>query len=179
MHLAHITIEGRGNIDRLIAGIVSGLEGRGLHLAGTVQTNIARAASHKCDMDLRLLPRGPVLRISEDRGAHARGCHLDTGALEQGVAWVMAHLDGADLLVINKFGRQEAEGKGLVPAIAEALSRDIPVLVGVNGLNLPAFQTFAGGLATALPADIAAAQDWCLRATGKLPEDARRLVQPI
>ena len=45
---------------------------------------------------------------------------------------------------MNKFGKREAEGKGLVPVIAEVLQRGLPVLIGANWLNLAAFLTFAG-----------------------------------
>jgi nucleoside-triphosphatase THEP1 len=162
MRLAHVTCPGRGQTDAFLAALADDLAARGLRLAGTVQTNLARADRRRCDMDLRILPDGPTFRISQDRGDHARGCHLDSGALEQGVAEVMARLPGADLLIVNKFGKRESEGRGLVPAIAAALDEGLPVLVGVNALNLPAFLTFVGNTATALPADIDHVRDWCL-----------------
>jgi hypothetical protein len=37
----------------------------------------------------------------------------------------------------------------------------IPILVGVNGLNLAAFLAFAGEGATALPTDVASVVHWC------------------
>ncbi len=164
MKLGYVSLSGRGQTDRLLAETVARLEARGLALAGTVQCNLERPGRDLCDMDLRLLPGGPQVRISIDLGAEARGCRLDAGALEQAVLWVSRHLDGAELLVVNKFGKQEAIGKGMAPVIAEALDRGLPVLVGVNGLNLPPFLDFAGGLAQALPADAAAVADWCLGA---------------
>jgi hypothetical protein len=80
------------------------------------------------------------------------------------VLWVEAALERAELVVINKFGKQEAEGRGLRGVIAEALERGLPVLVGVNGLNLPAFLAFAGGCATELLPNAAVVGDWCLAA---------------
>jgi nucleoside-triphosphatase THEP1 len=168
MRLAHISIAGRGETDRFLSTIATRLEAAGVRLAGTVQTNIARADRTRCDMDLRVLPDGPVYRISEDRGAAARGCMLDHGALEQTVAEVTRRLEGADVLLVNKFGKAEAEGRGLVPVIGEALSRGMTVLVGVNGLNLPQFLDFAGGLSQALPAEEAAVADWCLKGVTSL-----------
>ncbi|MET3663037.1 DUF2478 domain-containing protein [Aquamicrobium ahrensii] len=162
MKLGYVTLQGRGLIDLLLADVVARLEAHGLALAGTVQTNIHRDDRARCDMDLRLLPDGPTVRISVDRGALARGCRLDAGVLEQAVLWVAGSLDKAELLVVNKFGKQEAEGKGLTGAIADALERGLPVLVGVNGLNLPAFLEFAGGMATGLTADAESIVDWCL-----------------
>ena len=91
MRLAHINIAGRGETDRFLASVVSRLEVAGLRLAGTVQTNIARADRMRCDMDLRVLPDGPVYRISEDRGAAARGC-LRTLGRHVGICCGQGHL---------------------------------------------------------------------------------------
>ena len=167
MKLGYVSIQGRGETDRFLAEVAAALQEAGLRLAGTVQTNTERANRRKCDMDLIVLPDGPTIRISEDRGALARGCILDSEALEQTVEQVAQRLDGADLLIVNKFGKREGEGRGLIPVIGEALGRGIPVLVGVNGLNLPDFLAFADGLAEDLPADVAKVADWCLAAAQK------------
>lgn len=147
MRIAYVSLQGRGATDACIAAVVAGLQGVGARLAGTVQTNIDRTRDHPCDMDLMVLPAGPVLRISQELGPGARGCRLNGGVLEQAVMQAARHLAGADLLVVNKFGRLEAEGRGFVPLIAEAMERGIPVLVGVNGLNLAAFLGFTDGTA--------------------------------
>ncbi|MTH76851.1 DUF2478 domain-containing protein [Paracoccus aestuariivivens] len=162
MQIAYVSLPGRGANDRFLAAIASELQAKGLRLAGTVQTNIERADRARCDMDILVLPDGPILRISEDRGDLARGCRLDAGALEDAVVGVTRALPSADLLIVNKFGKQEAEGRGLTPTIANALECGIPVILGVNGLNLPAFEEFAGGLAQALPADATTVLEWCL-----------------
>ncbi len=164
MRLGYVNLPGRGETDRFLAEVVARLEGAGLRLAGTVQTNSENCDRGKCDMDLRVLPDGPSFRISQDLGAASRGCRLDAGALETAVVAVTARLDGAEMLVINKFGKQEAEGRGLAPVIADALDRGLPVLVGVNRLNADAFAGFVEGLAEPLPADLAAVVDWCRKA---------------
>jgi len=171
MKLGYVTTQGRGRIDLLLAEVVERLESHGIAMAGTVQTNIERHDRPHCDMDLRLLPDGPIVRISVDRGAEARGCRLDAGVLEESALWVADALEKAELLVINKFGKQEAEGKGLAGSVADALERGLPVLVGVNGLNLPPFLEFAGGMAQELTPDAALVADWCLAA---LAEAGRR-----
>ncbi len=162
MKLGYVTVAGKGRIDLLIADVVSLLEAHGVALAGTVQTNIDRQNCPGCDMDLQLLPDGPVVRISVDRGPEARGCRLDAGALEQSVLWVEETLKHAEVLVVNKFGKQEAEGKGLAGSIAAALERGLPVIVGVNGLNLPAFLRFSASMAEELATDPAKIAEWCL-----------------
>ncbi len=163
MRIGYVSLPGRGATDACLAQAVGILTAGGLPLAGTVQTNLEQAGGHVCDMDLRVLPDGPVLRISQDLGPGARGCRLDGDVLETAVVEVARRLDGAALLVVNKFGKQEALGRGLVPVIAEAAGRGLPVLLGVNGLNLPAFLDFAGGLAQPLPGDPEAVARWARR----------------
>ncbi len=167
MSLAYVCLPGRGETDAFLVALARGLERRGHRLAGTVQTNVERACTHHCDMDVQVLPDGPVIRINQDLGAGSTGCRLDPGALEQAVAAVAPRLAAADLLIVNKFGKHEAEGRGFREVIAEALARGIPVLVGLNGLNLPAFEGFAGGLAVPLPAEEEALAAWVLAVTGQ------------
>jgi Protein of unknown function (DUF2478) len=56
--------------------------------------------------------------------------------------------------------RALGEGRGFRPVIAEALSNKIPVIVGINALNLPVFLDFSGGLGTGLPSDSTSLADW-------------------
>lgn len=161
MKLGYVNLPGRGRTDLLVADIATRLEAAGITLAGTVQSNTDRTDRSACDMDLHLLPDGPIIRISEERGAGARGCHLDRDALGRAVHRVGAALPRAEMLIINKFGIEEAAGRGFVPLIGEALSRDMPVLVGVNDVNLTAFQGFSSGMAVLLPTDPVKAAEWC------------------
>lgn len=126
-----------------------------------------------CDMDVKVLPNGPTLRISETRGTEARGCRLDPNALETAVALTANALGTQpDLLIVNKFGKHEASGRGFRPIIADALEKDIPVLVGVNTLNEDAFSEFTSGCAELLRADVNAVLTWVSTITGKRADAA-------
>ncbi|KUJ76917.1 3-dehydroquinate dehydratase [Ruegeria marisrubri] len=161
MHLAYVTTTDRGATDRLLSAVAERLQAKGFALAGVVQTNTECADSRKCDMDLRVLPDGATIRISQSLGAMARGCRLDPAALEQAVVDVTASLEAApQLLIVNKFGKHEADGRGFRPVIAEALAREIPVLVGVNGLNEEKFLEFTGEAAEKMSADVDAIEAW-------------------
>jgi nucleoside-triphosphatase THEP1 len=161
MHLAYTMAPGRGDTDLTLFRLARLLAARGLRCCGTVQINSERADAGPCDMDVRVLPEGPVLRISQDLGRSARGCRLDPAALETAVGLVAASLaSGVDVLIVNKFGKHEAQGRGFRQVIAEALAAGIPVIVGVNALNLPAFEDFAQGLATGLPCEPGALAGW-------------------
>ncbi len=166
MKLACIMSPSRGGTDPLLAEVATHLGQLGLRLCGTVQVNTERAGSLHCDMDLMVLPEGPSFRISQNRGNWARGCRLDAGSLEIAVEHVARSVDrGADLMIINKFGKHEAEGRGFRSVIASALEHDMPVLVGLNALNREAFDRFSGGLASELAPEVGAVLDWVGRHT--------------
>lgn len=153
MFIGYISLNGRGRIDDALAQVVELLEADGLCIAGTVRARPVEPSSHPCDMDLRILPNGPLRRIGQPLGREAHGCRLDGAAIEDIALAVEERLGAADILVVNKFGKQESHGRGLSRAIAWACAADMPVLVGVNAFNLADFERFTGGLAVRLPQD--------------------------
>ena len=161
MRIAYVMSEGRGDTDLLLHGVAMRAQASGLRLCGTVQINSNCDADRPCDMDVQVLPDGPVIRISQTLGPGARGCRLDPAALEQAVAESEARLDaGCDLVIVNKFGKHEAEGRGFRGLIAEALSLDVPVLVGVNSLNVSRLEAFCAGVAVPIVAESEALDTW-------------------
>lgn len=163
MPIAYVSLPGRGATDAVIAAAIAQVPADILAtLAGTVQRDVPRPGRSQCDMELVVLPKGPVFRINQDRGEAARGCRLDGGALEEAVVAVSAQMPQARALIVNKFGKLEAQGRGYVPLIADAVARDLPVLIGVNGLNLPDLLDFCGEMATTLAADAGQISDWLI-----------------
>lgn len=161
MNIAYTMAKGRGDTDLLLNRIARRLEQLGYRTAGTVQINTDREDEGPCDMDVKVLPDGPVIRISQSLGAGAKGCRLDPAALETAVGFADAQLaKGADVLIINKFGKHEAEGRGFRDTIATAMMQGIPVLVGANHLNLDAFNTFTDASAQALEPDEEGIFNW-------------------
>ena len=148
--------------DRIMARAIEPLRAAGLALAGALQVEPVAAGRHPCDMLLEDLASGDVLAIAEYRGREARGCRLDVGLLtEIGEAVLHSlHDEQPQLLVINKFGKIEADGGGLRQAVAEAVDLGIPVLVGVPARNLDRWRAFAGPLAIELPPTVGAIADW-------------------
>lgn len=166
MKLAYIISPVRGATNRLLSDLAADLAQQGLRLCGTTQHDTPRAKDHACDMDVKVLPDGPIIRISQSLGANARGCRLDPGALETTVSLANHALaNGADLLIVNKFGKHEADGRGFRDTIAVALSLGIPVLVGANALNLEALQKFFDGMAEALAPEAETLRNWALSNT--------------
>lgn len=168
--LGYVVGTGAGTADALLVTVANRLAAHGLRLAGAVQHNSPAADGCACDMDLAVLAPGQVVRISQTLGRNASGCRLDADGLERAVALVEAALTSApQLLILNKFGQQEAMGRGFYTTIGRALEAGIPVLLAVNQKKLPAFLAFAGDLATALPADADALCAWALAQTNPAP----------
>src|SRR5260370_23915405 len=100
-------------------------------------------------------------RLSENRGAGARGRHLDRAAWPEATARIERSLeDSLQLLVLNKFGKAEAEGGGLRDLVAKAVDRGIVVLIGLPARNLNAWRSFAGKFSVELSEDTTEIADW-------------------
>lgn len=150
-----------GEADRLLAGLAADLARAGLRIAGAVQRNIDHGGACNCDMDVIVIgEEDRPIRISQSLGPGSTGCRLDPGALEVAAARVAARLAGAELLILPKFGRQEAIGRGFRPLIAQAVSEGLPVLLHVPPEQRAEFDAFRGGLGQHLAPD--ALQEWCL-----------------
>jgi nucleoside-triphosphatase THEP1 len=147
--------------DRLISELGYRLRDSGVKVAGIVQNNEFNPSREKCDMDVEELASGELLRVSEDRGKEARGCRLNHSALTQAAALLSRALQNDPaIIVVNKFGKLEAEGRGVRGALAEAVELGIPVLVGVPSRNIEHWRLFAGGLAEECQLGSPRLQEW-------------------
>ena len=68
-----------------------------------------------------------------------------------------------EILILNKFGKVEAEGRGLLNLVAMAANRSIPVVIGVPIRNLEAWRNFAGGMSIDFSSDLSEVADWLNR----------------
>ena len=135
--------------------LVGRLQAAGATCAGFVQLDEPpKGGASRCDMVLECLANGERIKISEDRGPHARGCRLDMSELMRALAAAREALrDAPDVLVINKFGKTESEGGGFRTLIADAMELGVPVLVAVPWRNIESWRLFAGELATEVAVD--------------------------
>lgn len=171
MKIACVTSAKRGETDRVLSDIADRLHATGTQLAGIVkEQDYIAGFANGCDMKVRVLPEGPVIKITQDLGRGSDACRLDPGGIADAVSCVERQMAGADLFILNKFGPEEVAGRGFVSAIGKAALHDVPVLVGVSGPNLDAFAAFSDGLADTLPADADAILAWCRAA---VPGDPR------
>ncbi|MEQ9694582.1 DUF2478 domain-containing protein [Shimia sp. SDUM112013] len=161
MKIAYTMTEGKGELDRLLADFAAELAAKGVRTRGIVQINSDCEPSHRCDMDVQILPDGDRIRISQFLGKESKGCRLNPEALEQAVVEVGKSMqDPFDIFILNKFGKQESDGRGFRDLVAHALAEGAHVIAGVNGMNRQNFEDFSGGIATYVPPEPGALMAW-------------------
>jgi len=147
--------------DRIISDLGYKIRDAGIAVAGIVQHNKFIRDRTRCDMEVEELASGIVLQISEDRGKEARGCRMDRGALLEAAGLLSASLESEpDILIINKFGKLEAEGRGLRETLSDAVQLGVPIVVGVPYRNIEQWRAFAGGLAEECPIGSSRLHEW-------------------
>ena len=155
VRLAAIVYDAGFPIDDFLARIAIMLRAEHIQLGGALQENLPGDAGRCSAMNLVDLSSRGRFKISQELGSQAEGCRLDA----QGIAEFVALLDrtpdqNVELMVLNRFGRAEAEGGGLRSAFAHAMEASIPVLTAVRAPYTEAWSQFHGRLATDLPAEL-------------------------
>lgn len=159
-----------GRPDAALAAAARRLQAAGLRVAGLLQAGTKGDPACCATLALEDIGSGRRVPIFERRAAAARGCRLDPSGLAEAAGWLRDAIEGRpDILFVNRFGRQESEGRGLIDEIAAAVLAGIPVVVAVGEALLPQWRDFAGEAGTALPADPDRIAAWCLAQREILP----------
>ncbi|WP_316182441.1 MULTISPECIES: DUF2478 domain-containing protein [unclassified Bradyrhizobium] len=149
--------------DALLDAFAQELLQRGVRVGGIVQRNTRDEVGKKSGMDVIDLANGDTISICQDLGTGSTACKLDTAGLaEAGMAVHRAIAAHADLIVINKFSKQEASGSGLRGELADAITSGIPVLTAVPQKCIDDWRTFAGDFGTLLQPSRSAMETWWL-----------------
>ncbi len=145
------------DIDQTLDDVAKQLSAQGVRVAGYVQIRGVEIGECECrELYLRDLNTGEHHRISEERGPNAKGCHLDWQALTLLAQSLEQSLsDDTDLLIVNRFGHSESQGRGFRGAIEKAMMLGKSVIVAVRGEYLKDWDEFHGGMADSVPANAA------------------------
>lgn len=148
--------------DQMLADFAHGLAAQGVAVAGLVQINGRDASCAAMDMELEDLDTGRRINICQDLGSgSADSCRLDPIGLAEAAGALKAALDKPlDLVVINKFGRMESEGQGLLAEIGAAVATGRPLIIGVPRRFAGAWDDYAGGLDEKLACRLEALAAW-------------------
>jgi len=148
MKLAAIGYDaGQGDgVDAMLRALAHDLMAQGYKLAGAVQWNEVRQGQQHDAMILEDLATGNRLDVSGHLGAGANGCRLDSYALETVAGIVANTIDrDVDLVILNRFGKQEVSRAGFRPIIEAAVANELPVLTGLNNAFRPFWESFTSG----------------------------------
>jgi hypothetical protein len=168
--LAAIQYQRGFDIDELLSRSCGQLRSVGVRIGGVLQQSSGeqgQCASLVHVVDLR---SGRIFNIWEDRGACAVGCRLDERGLVDAEPALMAALaDGIDLLIINRFGRAESLGRGLLGCFSAAIEAGVAVLTAVRPPYDQAWYAFHGGCAHDLAPEMQEIIHWALASSARSP----------
>lgn len=154
----------QGGRDVLIA-FARELEACGVRVRGLVQRS-------EPEMHLVDIHGGRAYAITQNLGSGSLSCRIDpTGFAEASAVLRDALAEGADLVVVNRFGKLEADGGGLAAEMLTVMAEGVPLLTCVGAEQMAPWRAFTGGAAQLLPADLAALRRWWMAAAplGKRP----------
>ena len=143
--------------DAVLRDFAAELNARGCRAVGMVQAGACADSS----LSAVLVHSGETLLLAQDFDPSAKGCRLDVSRLQNAGARVADAMEaGADVLIVNRFGKRERDGKGLAYLIERAVGADIPVVIAVSSASFADWIKFAGGMTVKLPCDRGALDGW-------------------
>jgi nucleoside-triphosphatase THEP1 len=161
LKLAAIIYRPADDVDSLLASFASDLICEGNRIGGIVQKNTKSEHGGRERMEVIDLMTGTSVRICQPLGSGAAACKLDpAGLAEAAIAVSRAVVAKVDLVVVNKFSKQEAAGAGLRAEIAEAVMAGRPLLTAVPDKCYDAWTVFTGNFGTTLVCERRIVEDW-------------------
>jgi len=162
-------------VDQLLAGAAHRARQAGLRVAGFPQHRETGGEECCRDIEIEHIGTGVTQIISQSLGSGSKGCRLDPAALADVAGALLAEIDdGADMLILNRFGKGETEGHGFRSIIETAYARQIPVLTVVRETYVEGWNDFAGDCGVLLAPDSKTVLGWCDRVM-----EARRLPEAV
>lgn len=150
--LAAVRYQPEQDVDTLLADFALARRMAGEPIGGVVQRNLRAADGGRSGMLMIDLLTDRTISICQSLGTGALACRLDSAALAEASRAILQAIDGhATLIVVNKFSKQEAAGRGLRSELAAAVVAGVPVLTAVPEKCLEAWAEFTGGAGVILP----------------------------
>jgi len=146
--------------DSLLVDFARDLRRSGFHPAGIIQLG------RNCQLidrrlDVVVFPRDEVVAVIHVPACKSTGCRLDTRHLASVATEIATAVQkDADLVIINRFGKLEAEGQGLIALIKQAVSAEVPVLAAVPVRHFAKLLKFSAGMNVRLPCCRPALDRW-------------------
>ncbi|WP_417513385.1 DUF2478 domain-containing protein [Marinobacter sp.] len=148
-------------VDKLLHQVAEKLNRRGDRVAGLAMALNEQGLRRK-PMALQDLETGQEYSIAQNLGKESQSCCLDPHGLAEATSVLRALLEQPPrLVIVNRFGQQEIDGKGCRTEFIQLLDVGIPVLTVVKRKFLQQWHEFVGGEAVDLPFSEVAVHQWC------------------
>jgi hypothetical protein len=180
--LAASVYERDQNPDEILLEFAADLSAQSYHAIGLVQLG------HYCvdapNLSAKLVHTGEELQLFQNLATTSVGHRLDINRLLNAGAQVADEIDhGADIVIVNRFGRQECGGKGLSYLVERALNADIPVVIAVPNHRFADWIRFAQGMSVKLRCEREALDAWwhavSARGSGLVRQDHRTVCEVL
>jgi nucleoside-triphosphatase THEP1 len=136
----------------LLASLARDLAAQGVAVKGLIQKPGGRLVD---------VASGQSFPILQNLGKGSKSCRIDPrGVAEASESLRAAIRQGADLVVVNRFGKLEAHGQGLAAEMLAVMAAGIPLLTTLDLANLARWLDFTGGLGTVLAPERAVIEAW-------------------
>ena len=152
--------------DAVLREFAAELNAGGFRAVGMVQAGQCADSS----LSALLVHNGETLLLAQDFDPAAKGCRLDVSRLHSAAARIADAMEaGADVLIVNRFGKRERDGQGLAYLIERALGSDIPVVIGVSSERFSDWIRFSWGMSVKLPCERSALDAWWENVSARRP----------
>lgn len=147
--------------DEQLQVFVQYLQEQGKLVLGVVQAPDEVSFAYRSKMGIINLSNGEYTSIAQDLGEHNTSCCLDSEAVSN-ASHILAEARALkpDLIIVNRFGKLEAEGEGFADEMLEIMSESIPMLTVVTPQFLESWRTFSGGLGSEINPELAELKAW-------------------
>lgn len=145
--------------DSVLSEFAASLFQQGARVAGLIQ--FGHYNFNTPQLYATLVHTGEKLKLFRDLAVLTRGGRLNIETLMYaGRQIATAVEDGADLLILNRFGRLERHGEGLSYIVRQALNAGVPTVVAVFERHFSDWLKFAGIQCIRLPCDGGSLERW-------------------
>lgn len=147
--------------DEQLQPFIQYLQEQGKIVLGVVQAPEEVSFAYRSKMGIINLNNGEFTSIAQDLGEHNTSCCLDSEAVSN-ASHILKHAreQKPDLIVVNRFGKLEAEGEGFADEMLEIMSLGLPMITVVATRFLDPWREFTGGLATEINPSLNDIKSW-------------------
>ncbi|WP_066568397.1 DUF2478 domain-containing protein [Snodgrassella sp. CFCC 13594] len=157
--MAGVLYEDADGTTALVWRLIQQWQQQGWHLGGLL--NACNEQGLRQSDVIQSVADGTCFSILQCLGTGSSSCLLDEQALADAASVLRRDMAAQpDLLIINKFGHAEAEGRGFAAEYGAAAAASLPVLCLLSPSFQTAWRAFGDEYVTVLPPDAEAIEVW-------------------